>query len=187
MLFFDLSMLASDDDRGKFEALYIAYKNLMYHVAYGYLKNEQQAEDAVQESFVKILERFHKFNEISCPQTKSYCVIVCRNISLNMLARDKQFNHKQVYFEDMLLDVADQTQVEQEIMQKAGLEQITECVTQLPPIYRDVFGLYYGDEIPLKEIAKSLDVSLETVKKRLQRARQMLAEALRKGGVTSEV
>ena len=53
-----LSMIDTPEDRSKFERLYIEYRDVMYHVAYKILNNEQDAEDAVHQAFVKIAEKF---------------------------------------------------------------------------------------------------------------------------------
>ena len=51
-----LATMETADDRTRFESLYLAYRGLMYHVAYHILKNPQDAEDAVHQSFVKLAE-----------------------------------------------------------------------------------------------------------------------------------
>ena len=51
-----LATMETADDRTRFEALYLAYRGLMYHVAYHILKNPQDAEDAVHQSFVKLAD-----------------------------------------------------------------------------------------------------------------------------------
>lgn len=178
-------MLDSEDDKRKFEKIYEKYKNIMYFVAYGYLKDVQQAEDAVHEAFIKIIGRFNKFYESSCPQTKAYCVIICRNISLNMLERDDRYSNKQISMEELPYDIADGKQFEEDIVNNDMLDLVTERILQLPDIYRDVFQLYYNNEYSLKEIAQILDISVDTAKKRLQRARSQLTAMLKEGEVMS--
>ena len=70
-----LSMLDGDDEKSKFESLYLTYRKLMFHVANGILNDEGLAEDAVHQAFLKILENFDKVGEISCHKTRSYVVI----------------------------------------------------------------------------------------------------------------
>ena len=55
-----LSMLDGDDEKSKFESLYLTYRKLMFHVANGILNDEGLAEDAVHQAFLKILENFDK-------------------------------------------------------------------------------------------------------------------------------
>ena len=51
-----LSMIESQDDGHRFERIYERYRNLMYHVAYRILRNPQDAEDAVHQAFVSIIQ-----------------------------------------------------------------------------------------------------------------------------------
>ena len=51
-----LQMIESDEDKSKFEQLYIMYKGLMFHVAMKILKNEFDAEDAVHQAFLSLIK-----------------------------------------------------------------------------------------------------------------------------------
>ena len=53
-MFIYLMMIDSPEEQSKFEKVYLTYKGLMYHTAYKVLNNEEDAEDAVHNAFVKI-------------------------------------------------------------------------------------------------------------------------------------
>ena len=55
-----LMMIDSPEDQSKFEKVYLTYKGLMYHTAFKVLNNEEDAEDAVHNAFVKIAENISK-------------------------------------------------------------------------------------------------------------------------------
>ena len=55
MLGFYLSLIDSDDDKNKFEQLYLTYRQDMYKIAYSILKNNADAEDAVHQAFLQFL------------------------------------------------------------------------------------------------------------------------------------
>ncbi|MGB9762891.1 MAG: RNA polymerase sigma factor [Minisyncoccia bacterium] len=61
-----LAMLDGEEDKNKFELLYVTYRKLMFYVANRILNDERLAEDAVHQTFLKILENFDKVGEISC-------------------------------------------------------------------------------------------------------------------------
>lgn len=63
---------------------------------------------------------------------------------------------------------------------------LAECVEALPGHYRETIRLRYVEEEPASRVAASLDLSLETVKKRLQRARARLLDCLQRKGVVAE-
>ena len=51
-----LQMLETPEEKSKFEQIYLEYRNLMFYVSKGILHNQQDAEDAVQEAFLKIIK-----------------------------------------------------------------------------------------------------------------------------------
>ena len=67
-----LQMIESDEDKSKFEQLYIMYKGLMFHVAMKILKNEFDAEDAVHQAFLSLIENLKKISDVKCPKTSLY-------------------------------------------------------------------------------------------------------------------
>ena len=172
MLTLYLSLLNSEDDKKRFERLYIDYKDSMYYVANKILRNSQQAEDAVHQAFLRIIENFNRFEEISCPQTRSFCVIVCRNISIDMLKQNIKKDY--IPLDDVLGGISDDRRTEDEVIMNLNLELIIDKISQLPTIYKDVILLYYSNDCTIKEIAKALKISNDVAKKRMQRARKQL-------------
>ena len=57
-------------------------------------------------------------------------------------------------------------------------DELVKTISQLPQIYKDVLFLRYVNDFSVKEISKMLDISVDTVWKRLERARKMLKELL---------
>ena len=79
-----MMMLETPEEKSLFEQIYLEYRGLMFHVAYEILHNEQDAEDAVHQAFVKIAENIKKIDTPVCPKTHSYVVtIVTPNISFH--------------------------------------------------------------------------------------------------------
>ena len=77
-----MSMVDSPEDKRKVEKLYEKYHKLMYVVAYNILKHHEDAEDAVIESWKKIICHLDKINEIDCQETKSFFVIVVERTAI---------------------------------------------------------------------------------------------------------
>lgn len=178
MLYFYLSLLESQDDQSRFEAMYINYKQAMYYSAYTILHDVQITEDAVHQAFIKIIENFKQFQEISSPQTKSFCVIVCRNTAIDMLRRDKKQHN--ISFDDLPVEISERNGMEDEVISNANVELIIEKIRQLPVIYKDIFLLHYGNGYSIKQIAKLINISNEVAKKRMQRARRQLIKMILK-------
>ena len=181
MLSFYLSMIDTPEDKYKVEQLYNHYKNVMHYTAKRVLHDDYLSEDAVHQAFINIIKNLGVIGDVSCPQTSSYCVIVCRRIAIDMLRRGH--SDKITRADDLLDKVSDGTNIEEETILKMDLERTIDRVSQLPDIYRDIFYLYYSNGYSLKQITKVLNLSNEAAKKRLQRARQQLFSMIQKEGV----
>ena len=78
-----LQMLETPEEKSLFEQIYLEYCGLMFHVAYEILHNEQDAEDAVHQAFVKIAENIKKIDAPVCPKTHSYVVTIVENKAID--------------------------------------------------------------------------------------------------------
>ena len=76
--------IEDEDDLLKVERLYERYKRLLYKIAYNILKDKYLSEDAVHQTFIRIINNLHKIGEINCPQTQSFLVIMCRNVAIDI-------------------------------------------------------------------------------------------------------
>lgn len=173
-----LYMIISDKDNGeKIEKLYYKYRNLMYKVSYDILQDKHLAEDAISESFERILKNLHKIDEIDCTKTKNFMVIICRNISINIYNSRK--NGMDCELNDDNLNDASVTDPADIVVSKENIKRMSEIISNLDNKYKDVFILKRVYDIPNEEIAKMLDVKEETVRKRLQRAKGLILKEYR--------
>ena len=176
MLFFYLSLIEDKDEQSKFEKLYYEYRHLMTYIAFDILKDEKLAEDAVHNAFIKISNNLKKINEISCHKKKSFIVVVIENVAKDMYRKRKR--EKEIPFEENIdIKVSDDFS-----LNSFGIETIVSKIESLPDIYRNILVLKYLQELNNKEIAKLLNIKESTVRKRLERAKDMLAELLEKDG-----
>lgn len=65
-----LQMLESEEDRTKFAQIYEKYRGLMMHVAKKFLNNHFDAEDAVHQSFLAVIENIHKVSDVTSPEKR---------------------------------------------------------------------------------------------------------------------
>ena len=82
-----LQTLETPEEKSLFEQIYLEYRGLMYHVAYEILHNEQEAEDAVHQAFVKIAENIKKIDASVCPRTHSYVVTIVEHQAIDQYRR----------------------------------------------------------------------------------------------------
>ena len=68
-----------------------------------------------------------------------------------------------------------------DILEQYEYTQLVKVISELPQIYKDIVYLYYLEEFTAKEVAKMLNISVDTVWKRAERAKKLLKEALERG------
>jgi len=180
-----LLQIENPDNRLKAERLYEKYRYLMYSEAYKILHDERLAEDAVQQSFIKIINNLHKIDENNCPRTRNFMVIICVNVAKSMCKKRLYLNKRDDLTDDM--DAAEITDTGNDpldiLVDKDSVKQIARAIEALNPIYRDVLLLKRAYGYGPKEIAGLLEIPEETVKKRLARARKALSRVLEKEGI----
>ncbi|MBQ8954645.1 MAG: sigma-70 family RNA polymerase sigma factor, partial [Clostridia bacterium] len=129
-----------------------------------YLRNRAQAEDAVQDTFIKVYEKYGSFEGRSAEKTwiTSIAVNTCRNYLRSPWHRRNMGEEGLYLLEQEPPELPDGT--------------VTQAVMSLPQKYREVVLLAYYQDVKLKDIAAMLGVPLPTVSTRLRRARLMLQE-----------
>ena len=160
----------TQENSEKLRALYEVYEQPMYRIAYAVLHDQGLAEDAVNEAFFRIAKNFSKINEVHCPRTRNFIVIIVRNISIDMVRRDSAGAAAAEEFVDTMAELPES---------RLEFTETKRVIRELPAIYRDVLLLFFVDGYETKEIAEFLGLRRETVKKRLQRGRVILQERLR--------
>lgn len=167
-----LAMIDSPEDQSKFEKVYNAYKGLMFYVANRILGNEQDAEDAVHNAFIKIAENIQKIGDAVCPKTQSYVVTIVENKAIDLYRANRR--RKEASYIDDISGIIVETQ------DAHGLEY---CILRLPARYREVILLKYYHGFSCKEIAKQLGISEANAIKLDQRAKRKLQQICEEEGV----
>jgi RNA polymerase sigma-70 factor (ECF subfamily) len=139
------------------------------------LGHHQDAEDATQETFVRVLDNLHRWD----PQRdfEPWLLTIAGNRCRSRLAR--RYSRPTTYSLDY--PVPDRTHLEQDGVQLA--EEINLAISTLRNEHRDCFLLFHQHELPYAEIANRLDVPLGTVKTWVHRARHEVIRKLRHRGV----
>ncbi len=139
------------------------YSSSLLRAAYSLLKNREDSEDAVQETFLRYMEKAPVFT--SREHEKAWLLRVAVNISKNHLS--SAWFRKRT---DLKEDIPALEQEEQEVL---------ESVLKLSAKYRTVIHLYYYEGYSLSEISQILRSPLSTITTRLSRARKKLAILLK--------
>ncbi len=161
-------------DMDSFERLLDLYGNRLIKTCYLILNDKDEAEDAVQETFIRVFRNIHNFNLQSSLYTWIYSIAL--NICRDMLKRRKY----EYPCGEYLSGEGDNT--EELVLDRIDREALREKLFDLPVIYKEVLVLYYFEGLTIKEIGQVLGEKEGTVKSKLSRGRAMLRSALIKGG-----
>lgn len=171
MLIFLLAALESEEDRQKFTAVYEQYHVQLEDVAMGILKNQRDAEDAVQNAFMQIIRHFEKISKISCEELPFWLISIVKNESLMILRKRSRI----VPLPDLesLADAAESV---------TEYSELVELFRQLPDTYRSVLELKILFGYSDRDIAKRLGTSETVVSTRASRGRALLREIAEREG-----
>ncbi len=138
-----------------------AHSESMLRAAYSLLKSVPDAEDAVQEAFLKLIEKRPVFSDAS--HEKAWLLRVTINISKNML---KASSRKAL-------------PMQEDIPYEDKDSNVLQCVMVLEEKYRTIIHLYYYEDYSIKEISSILNLPQATVGTRLSRSRKLLKSMLK--------
>lgn len=157
----------TDSEKQYFSDMYEKHAKSVYGVALMYLKSREDAEEAVTETFIRVMQVKPVLENDS--HERAYLIRTAVNICKNLL---KSSWHKNVVSdEDVLMYMA--TPEEESIMEE---------LLELPPKYRVVLYMHYYEGYKAQEIADIMKVSLSAVLSRLARGRKKLKDILTEGG-----
>lgn len=162
--------------KGKDEAYYELiniYGTRLLRTCYLITKDEREAEDIVQETFIKVFKSIKTFKEESSLYTWIYRI--AQNI-----AKDRFKANLITYpFEEYEIEYEDTESI---TLAKIDREILRSELDNINFIYKQVLVLFYFEDLSIKEISMILDEKEGTVKSKLSRGRILLREALEKGG-----
>jgi RNA polymerase sigma factor (sigma-70 family) len=172
------------NDEKAFAKLMQRYKRPVYHMILKMVRNVDDAEDLMIESFAKAFRSLHRFKKDFTFSTWLFRIATNNTIDhirkkkLNTLSIDNRFTDDNgdgisIEVEDENLNPQEETIKEQ----KAELIQI--FVDKLPPKYQKLVRLRYFQELSYEEIAVELEAPLGTVKAQLHRARELMFEMVK--------
>jgi RNA polymerase sigma factor (sigma-70 family) len=151
--------------------LYQAYSPKMLPVCYRFAHNREDAEDMLQEGFIKVFSQIRTFRKQGSFEGWVRRIIV--HTCINILKKNKKFNDSIDIAHANTLPIREET-----VSSMVQAKQIVECIRILPLGYRTVLNLYAIEGYAHKEIACMLEIEESTSRSQYTRARQMLEEIL---------
>jgi RNA polymerase sigma factor (sigma-70 family) len=158
--------------RAQFE-LYRLYSRAMYNVCLRMLKQEQDAEDLLQNSFVDVFSKLHTFKYQSSVGAWIKRIVV--NNCINHLKRQRLQLEE---LEEWHTSTTPAEGLAEDPPIKLSVEKVKRAIQQLPDGYRVVFTLYLLEGYDHKEIGEILDISEATSKSQYSRAKRKLRKII---------
>jgi len=168
-----------------FEAAAMPFVDALYNTAYRMTRNAEDAEDLVQEAYLKAYKYYDKFEEGT--NFKAWLFKIMKNTFINNYRKKQQappqsdFADIEESFETQVSEEAGQKKIknpEEELLQDVLDEDVQRAIDELPPDYRMVVLLADLENFSYKEIAEILDVPVGTVMSRLYRGRRLLEKVM---------
>ena len=151
----------------KLEQAYEKYADMLYRLALSHLKNREDAEDTVQEVFVKYMHHFSIFSDAE--HERAWLIRTTVNRCYDLLRYNSKRTHEG-------LDEIEELAAEE----KEHNTEIFHVLEKLPAKNKTVIVLYYLEGFSIEEISHMLRISASAVKMRLSRGREQMKEEMEK-------
>lgn len=153
------------------QELYSRYSPKMLSVCYRFARNREDAEDMLQEGFIRVFTQIHQFQSKGSFEGWIRRIIV--HTCINHLKKHKKFNDSVDIAQAQTLQVR-----EDSVPSIIQAKQVIECIRMLPIGYRTVLNLFAIDGYTHREIAGMLDIEESTSRSQYTRAKAMLEQIL---------
>jgi len=154
--------------------LYETFKVSMFMLCLRYMPTREDAEDVLQEGFVKVFRDLHQFDR-KRGKLKTWMSRVMVNTALEHLRKQKSI------FETVEVSTLSELHaVEDDIFAELSTQELMRLVQELPLGYRIVFNMHVVEGYTHQDIAKQLDISPNTSKSQLFKAKAMLRKKVKK-------
>lgn len=161
------------------QELYNRFSPKMLTVCYRYAHNREDAEDMLQEGFIRVFTQMHQFQGIGSFEGWIRRIMV--HTCINHLKKYKKFN------DSVDISMAHNLLVREETIPAViQAKQIIECIRSLPVGYRTVLNLFAIEGYSHQEIAAMLDIGESTSRSQYTRAKNLLEQLLRQRNIVIE-
>ena len=173
MLAICLAMLETEQDQRRFTRLFEAHEKKIYAVVLRILGDPDRAEDAAQQTWLKLVQSWDRVSALPWGEVEGYVVTVAKNCALDILRSDQ----RTAAFPEDWDPPAQEGHPEE-------YDYLVSLIRSLPENYRRILELKCVEEQTNREIARRLGLKESTVAVRVMRGRAMLKERLEKEGYT---
>ncbi len=176
----DEALLLSFKEEGNQQALatlYLRYSELVYGTCLKYLKNAEEAKDAVMNIYGELVQKL-PLNEVN--NFKSWLYVVVKNHCLMQLRREKNFTV--VEFQPALMQSEDFMHLDSVLDKEADFKKMEDCMEQLGEEQRQTIRLFYLENKCYNEIATATGLEWNRIRSLIQNGRRNLKICMEQHG-----
>ena len=148
----------------------------MYNTAYRILHNATSSEDAVHDAFLSTANVFDKISHLSDTAIRNYLFIVVRNAALRLSNKQSRELPDENELSEQVPDISD---IEADVEDRELQEKVFSLVKALDDKYSDILMMKFFYEMKDREIAEVTGLTVEAVKARIHRGREMLKKQIK--------
>lgn len=164
-------LILAGDDIEIVTLLYKTQSKKMYNIAFRILNKPEDAEEALYEAFLRIMDNIERIKALPSSVWAPFCATIVKNISKNML-RSK---NKLLYCDEIAYSVADSiSDPHQVFFERVDRECLVQSINNLSPRDKEIIIMKWGKKMKYKEISQILGISEDAAMKRGQRALERL-------------
>ena len=153
-----------------FEQVFLPHLDAAYNLARWLLRNDQDAEDAVQEAYLRAHKAFTRFRG---GDGKAWLMTILRNVCYTMIQKLRKHEAPEP-FDEEIHQASGESEIREAFRQKANAESLHRALERLPDEFREIIVLHDLQGLAYKEIAAVVGIPIGTVMSRLARARGRL-------------
>lgn len=176
-------LIEDEKQRGFIESIYLDYGKLIYHIAYGVLKNHHDTEDIVNTTMLNLFKKIDTLQGLTQIKLQAYIVFAAKNAALNLLKKQKR-THEQLltdpedwnYFEDKA-----QETVDAQLLYATDIQELYDALNKIDEKEKNLLQMKYFLKLSDEEIAEQVEIGKNSVRYYLTLARRSLISTINKG------
>jgi len=166
------------NDRNSQRDLYHWLYDYAMKVCYRYVSRQEEAEELVSESFIKLYKNIGQFDGTRAGETEALLKGWFKRIVVNTCIDHLRRHHLKLVGQEISEEGETYADVQESGIDKLSYNEIMEAVRRLTPVYRTVFNLFVIEGFSHEEIAKQLQISVGASKSNLSKARHNLRKMI---------
>ncbi len=164
--------------------LFTEYRQMMFKIAMSILHNKSDAEDAVQDAFLWIINNLYKIYKIPCYERGFYFASIIKHRSIDLCRKRKSHPMEDI---EGQYEISSSKCVEERALSNVTVSEIKSAMNELSDRDYEMLYLYLFKDMSPKEISGVMDISENNIRIYIKRARKRFAKILRNRGINYDV